>query len=50
MCIEHIGTNSIIADMLTKGLLPKVFHEHTNISGLAKVVKGDNCAESLEFS
>ena len=29
MCIEHIGTNSIIVDLLTKGLLPKVFHEHT---------------------
>ena len=27
--IEHIGTNSMIADPLTKGLSPKVFHEHT---------------------
>ena len=27
--IEHIGTNSMIAKSLTKGLLPKVFHEHT---------------------
>ena len=27
--IEHIGTNSMIADPLTKGLPPKVFHEHT---------------------
>ncbi|RVX23060.1 Retrovirus-related Pol polyprotein from transposon TNT 1-94 [Vitis vinifera] len=26
--IEHIGTNSMIADPLTKGLPPKVFHEH----------------------
>ena len=26
--IEHISTNSIIADPLTKGLPPKVFHEH----------------------
>ena len=26
--IEHISTNSMIADLLTKGLLPKVFHEH----------------------
>ena len=29
MSIEHIGTNSIIADPLTKGLPPKVFHELT---------------------
>ena len=27
--IEHIGTNSMIADSLTKGLILKVFHEHT---------------------
>ena len=27
--IKHIGTNSMIADPLTKGLPPKVFHEHT---------------------
>ena len=27
--IEHIGTNSMVADPLTKGLPPKVFHEHT---------------------
>ncbi|XP_062075084.1 secreted RxLR effector protein 161-like [Humulus lupulus] len=26
--IEHIGTHSMIADPLTKGLPPKVFHEH----------------------
>jgi len=26
--IEHLGTNSMIADSLTKGLPPKVFHEH----------------------
>ena len=26
--IEHIRTNSMIADPLTKGLTPKVFHEH----------------------
>ena len=24
--IEHLGTNSMIADPLTKGLPPKVFH------------------------
>lgn len=27
--IEHIRTNSMLADPLTKGLIPKVFHEHT---------------------
>ena len=27
--IEHIGTNSMITDPLTKGLPPKVFHKHT---------------------
>ena len=32
--IEHIGTNSMIADPLTKGLPPKVFHEHTAHMGL----------------
>ncbi|CAA0831768.1 Unknown protein, partial [Striga hermonthica] len=28
LSIEHIGTGSMIADSLTKGLTPKVFHEH----------------------
>ena len=32
--IEHIGTNSMIADPLTKGLPPKVFHEHTALMGV----------------
>ncbi|EXB94933.1 (R)-mandelonitrile lyase 1 [Morus notabilis] len=27
--IEHIWTNSMIADPLTRGLLPKAFHKHT---------------------
>ena len=27
--IEHIGTNFMIANPLTKELTPKVFHEHT---------------------
>ena len=27
--VKHIGTNSMIADPLIKGLPPKVFHEHT---------------------
>ncbi|KAL1338001.1 hypothetical protein AAHE18_10G179200 [Arachis hypogaea] len=26
--IEHIGTECMLADPLTKGLIPKVFHEH----------------------
>ena len=26
--VEHIGTKYIITDPLTKGLPPKVFHEH----------------------
>ena len=34
MSIEHIGTNSMIADPLTKGLPPKVFHEHTARMGV----------------
>ena len=29
LSIQHIGTNSMIADPLTKGVPPKVFHEHT---------------------
>ena len=32
--IEHIGTNSMLADPLTKGLPPKVFHEHTARMGV----------------
>ena len=32
--IEHIGTNSMIADPLTKGLPPMVFHEHTTHMGV----------------
>ena len=32
--IEHIGTNSMIADPLTKGLPAKVFHEHTAHMGV----------------
>ncbi|RVW75833.1 Retrovirus-related Pol polyprotein from transposon TNT 1-94 [Vitis vinifera] len=32
--IEHIRTNSMIADPLTKGLPPKVFHEHTAHMGV----------------
>ena len=32
--IEHIATNSMIVDPLTKGLPPKVFHEHTTHIGV----------------
>ena len=32
--IEHLGTNSMIADPLTKGIVPKVFHEHTARMGI----------------
>ena len=34
MSIEHIGRNSMIADPLTKGLSPKMFHEHTARMGV----------------
>ena len=33
--IEHISTNSILVDPLTKGLPPKVFHEHVAHMGVA---------------
>ena len=32
--IEHIGTNSMLADPLTKALVPKVFHKHTKNMGI----------------
>ena len=32
--IEHIGTNSMIADPLTKGLPPKTFLEHVAHMGI----------------
>jgi len=32
--IEHIRTNFMLADPLTKGLTPKVFHEHTTHMGV----------------
>ena len=32
--IEYIGTNFVLADPLTKGLLPKVFNEHTAHMGV----------------
>ena len=35
--IEHISTNSMIADPLTKGLPPKVFYEHTTHIGVVSI-------------
>ena len=35
--IEHIGTNSMIANPLTKGLPPEVFHEHTAHMGVVSL-------------
>jgi hypothetical protein len=35
--IEHLGTNSMIADPLTKGLPPKVFHEHVAHMGVIQI-------------
>jgi len=32
--IKHLGTNSMITDPLTKGLPPKVFHEHVAHMGV----------------
>ena len=29
LCIEHVSTNSMIADPLIKVLPPKMLHEHT---------------------
>jgi len=37
--IEHLGTNSMIADPLTKGLPPKVFHEHVAHMGVLQFEK-----------
>ena len=31
---EHISTNFMIADLLTKGLPPKVFNEHVACMGV----------------
>jgi hypothetical protein len=37
LSIEHIGTNSMVADPLTKGLPPKMFHEHTTRMGVLAI-------------
>ena len=34
VCIEHIRTDLMIADPLTKGLQPKIFKEHVHRMGL----------------
>ena len=34
LSIQHIGTNSMIAYPLTKGVPPKVFHEHSTHMGV----------------
>ena len=34
VCIEHIRTDLMIADPLTKGLQPKTFKEHVHRMGL----------------
>ncbi|RVW51060.1 Retrovirus-related Pol polyprotein from transposon TNT 1-94 [Vitis vinifera] len=47
--IEHIGTNSMIADPLTKGLPPKVFHEHTAHMGVVSF-EDIQISESLYYS
>ena len=35
--IKHISTNSMITDPITKGLPPKVFHEHVTHMGVVHV-------------
>ena len=37
LSIQHIGTNSMIANPLTKGLPPKVFHEHIAHMGVVSL-------------
>ena len=34
ICLEHIRTNKMLADLLTKGLPPNVFREHLAGMGL----------------
>ena len=37
LCIEHIGTNSMLADSLTKGLTPNKFEEHVAHMGVISI-------------
>ncbi|KAL6312742.1 hypothetical protein AAG906_034897 [Vitis piasezkii] len=41
LSIEHISTNFMIADLLTKGLPPKVYHEHVTHMGEATSLKSE---------
>ena len=36
--IEHLSTNLMIADPLTKGLTPKIFSEHIERMGLGRSI------------
>ena len=46
LSIEHIETNSMIADPLTMGVLPKVFHKHVAHMGVASF---DDVSVQQEF-
>ena len=35
-CIEHVSTNCMLADPLTRGLAVKVYHDHVKNMGLAE--------------
>ena len=37
LSIKQFSINSMIADPLTKGLPPKVFHEHTTHTGVVSI-------------
>ncbi|KAL0544329.1 hypothetical protein IC582_019442 [Cucumis melo] len=39
--IEHISTKLMIADLLTKGLLPKTFNDHIERMGISRYHHGD---------
>jgi hypothetical protein len=36
--VKHISTTCMLADPLTKGLSPSIFHEHVASMGLLKVL------------
>lgn len=48
MSIEHIGTNFMIVDPITKGLPPKAFRKHTAHMGIV-LLKIYHFSESLYF-
>ena len=37
LSVEHIGTNSMIVDPLTKEFPPKIFHEHVARMGVVSL-------------